>query len=123
MMEPIGRPILIVEDHPLLRTALATTLEMSGYPVMAAGDEHEALQSIEQCRPSLVVFDLHPPAPGTTEFRQELELRGYDPPIVALTAAPAESSRPPPGHGANGQLAKPFDYPSLLAAVEAFRIP
>jgi DNA-binding response OmpR family regulator len=123
MMDRVGRPILIVEDHPLLRTALTTTLELSGYPVMSARDTGEALQWIEHCRPSLVVLDLHLPAPSTEDFTRELEARGYDPPIVVLTAAPGESAQLPLELGAAGHLAKPFDYGSLLAAVEQFRIP
>jgi DNA-binding response OmpR family regulator len=123
MMNRAGRPILIVEDHPLLRMALTTTLELSGYPVMAAGDEREALKSIEQCRPSLIVLDLCPPAPSRIRFTKELRARGYDPPIVLLTTAPDESIPLPTELGAAGQLAKPFDYGTFLATVEQFRIP
>ena len=118
-----GRPILIVEDHPLLRTALTTTLELSGYPVMSASSEQEALQLIARCQPSLVVLDLRLPAPRTMRFVLELEARGYDPPMVVLTAAPGDFSRLSMAPGRTGHLTKPFDYRALLAAVEQLRIP
>ncbi|MFO7653479.1 MAG: response regulator transcription factor [Candidatus Krumholzibacteriia bacterium] len=52
--------ILIVDDHPLIRTALRTLFELEGdLEVCAeAEDVEEALTAVRECRPHLVLVDL-----------------------------------------------------------------
>lgn len=54
----MAKTILIVEDEPSMRRALASKLERAGYAVRAAGDGEEAVAALEAERPDLVLLDL-----------------------------------------------------------------
>ena len=54
--------ILIVDDHPLTRDALATLLGQNGFDVVGqAGDGNEAIDSARNLQPDLVLLDLSMP--------------------------------------------------------------
>lgn len=118
-----GRPILVVDDDLELLNAIAISLKLHGYPVITARDGEEALRAVAATRPSLVLLDLQMPVLDGCAFARELQNRGFDPPIVIMSA----SSRDIPGAvreiGARGCLAKPFELARLFAAVEACRVP
>jgi CheY-like chemotaxis protein len=51
-------PILVVEDMPNVQELLTITLRFKGYPVNAVSNGQEALASIAQERPSLIITDI-----------------------------------------------------------------
>ena len=54
--------ILIVDDHPLTRDALATLVGQNGFDVVGqAGDGNEAIESARRLQPDLVLLDLSMP--------------------------------------------------------------
>ena len=54
--------ILIVDDHPLTREALAALLEPHGFDVVGeAADGEEAIERARELRPELVLLDLTMP--------------------------------------------------------------
>src|SRR5437667_6512729 len=54
--------ILIVDDHPLTRDALATLLDQHGFGVVGqAGDGNEAIALAKRLQPDLVLLDLSMP--------------------------------------------------------------
>ena len=55
MSEPI---VLIVEDDPALRDALAATVELAGFAVKSASDGTQAMQVLENQPVQLVVSDV-----------------------------------------------------------------
>jgi DNA-binding response OmpR family regulator len=50
--------ILLVDDQPLVLTAIARVLEERGYQVRTASNGEEALQSADSVRPDLVITDI-----------------------------------------------------------------
>ena len=60
----------IVDDHPLVRTAITSLLDATGDLVSCgeAGDAEDALAGIEQARPDLVALDLTLPGVGGLEL-------------------------------------------------------
>ena len=62
-MTPIGTPpkIVIVEDNTSLADIYKTRLELIGYQCLVAYDGEQALATIEQERPNLVLLDLMVP--------------------------------------------------------------
>jgi two-component system, OmpR family, KDP operon response regulator KdpE len=52
------KPILIVEDEPMLREAFRLMLEGSGYIIHEAGTGAEALAAVATHKPALVLLDL-----------------------------------------------------------------
>jgi DNA-binding NarL/FixJ family response regulator len=89
----VAARILIVDDHPLTRDALATLLGQNGFDVVGqAGDGIEAIESARQLQPDLVLLDLSMPEldglgalPRVREAAPECE-------VVVLTASGTEEN-------------------------------
>jgi predicted signal transduction protein with EAL and GGDEF domain/CheY-like chemotaxis protein len=79
--------VLIIDDDPVFALLASETLEQAGYVAEIAGNAHDALQSFERCRPSLVLLDVD--LPGANGFDICSTLRamssGIDVPIVMVT--------------------------------------
>ncbi|HEU5316174.1 MAG TPA: response regulator [Chloroflexota bacterium] len=115
-----GGPILVVDDDPNILDVVAELLDMEGYPVTTASNGAEALAKLEETTPSLVLLDMRMPVLDGWGFAREVKARGIELPILVMTAAQnarlwAEEI------GAQGYVAKPFEVPALLDAVERLR--
>ena len=66
------KTILVVDDHEAIRLLGRTILEYEGYNVVEAADGKEALASIEQSKPDLVLLDLQMPNMNGWELLEEL---------------------------------------------------
>ena len=63
-----ARRVVMADDDVLLREALATLLERSGFEVVAsAGDGSELLQLVREHQPDLVLVDIRMPPTHSTE--------------------------------------------------------
>ncbi len=61
----MARVILIVDDEPTARDALARLLAAQGYSVRTASDSHEAIQEMAQLPADTVLLDIDlPHVPG-----------------------------------------------------------
>ncbi len=111
--------ILVVEDERALRETLAYNLMRQGFRVHTAADGWEAVQSVRQQAPDLVLLDLM--LPGMDGFEVCRTLRpAYKMPILMLTARDGEADRVRGLElGADDYLAKPFSMRELLARVKA----
>ncbi len=116
------RTILIVDDDPLIRKLIATTLEdISGFRLVEAGDGEEAVGTAVTERPEIVFLDIDMPRLNGLEACRQIR---SDPvtsnaTIVMLTAASDDiaeySSRQA---GADVFLTKPFSPLDLLRLVD-----
>lgn len=84
---PYG-PILVVEDIPNIRDLLTVTLRFKGYPVVTASNGEEALESIKEKRPALIITDILMPKMDGYAFVQNLRTdpKTHDIPIIFLSA-------------------------------------
>jgi DNA-binding NarL/FixJ family response regulator len=85
--------VLIVDDHPLTREALASLLEQHGFEVVGeATDGEEAISMAGRLRPDLVLLDLS--MPGMTGLGALPLLREAAPEceVVVLTASGTEEN-------------------------------
>lgn len=110
-------PILVVDDDSSILETVTAILELEGYPVATAINGADALRSVEQQHPALVLLDMRMPVMDGWGFVRELEQRGVSLPIVVMTAA-QDARRWANEIGAAGYLAKPFELPDLLSTVE-----
>jgi DNA-binding NarL/FixJ family response regulator len=85
--------VLIVDDHPLTRDALAALLGANGFDVVgrAAGGV-EAIELAAELEPDLVVLDLTMPDLGGLEVLPRLRERAPEAEVVVLTAAEDDSN-------------------------------
>jgi two-component system, OmpR family, response regulator MprA len=107
----------VVEDDDALRAATVEALRDEGYRVTAAANGLLALDAIERESPSLVLLDMRMPELNGWDFARALRDSGIETPIVVMTAA-QDAQRWARDIAAADYLAKPFELPDLLAAVE-----
>ena len=111
--------VLIVDDDPAIRHAVAMMLEDEGYAVITAANGVEALDRIKESAPGLVLLDLQMPEMDGWQVQGRLRQIMPELPVVFMTAgyrARAEAER----HAAAGYIAKPFDMDHLLDVVGRF---
>ena len=97
--------ILIVDDHPLTRDALAGLLTQNGFDVVGqAGSGEEAIEQAAGARPDLMLLDLSMPGDGRP-----------DGPAEAARRRAAGRDRRPDRLGGRGQSARLRSAPARLA--------
>ena len=118
-----GRPILLVDDEPAICDAVSYALFSEGYKVEVAHNGLEAVHAIERQRPSLVVLDMHMPVLDGWGFSKAIRERGFDPPILVITATAGSAEQAAKEIEADGYCQKPFPLNEFLHSVEVLRIP
>ncbi len=110
--------ILVVDDDPCIRTALAEVLEDEGYQVACASNGAEALDQLQHDddAPSLIVLDLMMPVMDGWAFRcaQRSDPRLSGIPVLVLSAVNRPEALYGEPLGEDGFLAKPFELQRLL---------
>jgi two-component system phosphate regulon response regulator PhoB len=114
--------VLVVEDEDALATLLKYNLDKEGHEVAVASDGEEAMMTIDERMPDLVVLDWMLPKVSGIEvcrrLRQKAETRNL--PIIMLTARGEESDRVRGlDTGADDYIVKPFSMTELAARVRA----
>ena len=107
--------VLVVDDEPQIRRALATNLRARGFDVDLADSGEQALELAAKHRPDVVVLDLG--LPGIDGVEVVRGLRGWtDVPIVVLSVRNAEADKVEAlDAGADDYVTKPFGMGELLA--------
>src|SRR5262245_55707676 len=111
--------VLVVDDEPGLRKALAINLRAHDYEVSVAGDGRAALAVSAESPPDAVVLDLGLP---DMDGRDVIEgLRGWTAaPIIVLSARTGQDDKVDAlDAGANDYVTKPFGMEELLARLRA----
>jgi CheY-like chemotaxis protein len=117
----MSQVILIVDDDPLIRKLITTTLDdISDSRLLEAGDGVQALETALRERPQIVFLDYDMPRMGGVETCRRLrsDPSTADAPIVMLTAmADAPAKERAQEAGADLFLTKPFSPLRLLRLV------
>jgi two-component system response regulator RegX3 len=115
----VPKTILVVEDEPTLREALAEALEADGFRAIQAGDGREALERFHADSPDLVLLDLMLPELSGLEVTRQIRAESSVP-IVMLTARDSEVDKVVGLElGADDYVTKPFSSRELTARIRA----
>lgn len=113
------KAILIVDDEPMLREAVASYLEQKGFRALTAETGSQALTMFERETIHFVVLDLMLPDVSGEDVCVQLRKRSRVP-ILMLTAKTAEEDQLNGLRlGADDYLPKPFSLKVLHAHIEA----
>jgi DNA-binding NarL/FixJ family response regulator len=114
--------VLIVDDHPVVRSGLRVLLDVhDGIEVAGeAADGEEALALAAALEPDVILLDLKLPGLDGVAVLTELRARGIGARVLVLTSAndPAQVSRAVQA-GASGFLYKDVDPDALIRAIRA----
>ncbi|MDT0328813.1 response regulator transcription factor [Nocardiopsis lambiniae] len=111
--------VLVVDDHPMWRDAVARDLDEAGVTVVGtAGDGAKALRIAPAVRPTLAVVDMHLPDMTGVELTAGLIALGEPPRVLVLSASGAgDDVLAAVKAGATGYLVKSAGRDELLDAV------
>jgi CheY-like chemotaxis protein len=113
------KTIVIVDDEFGLADVLASTLSDIGFRVLSAANGKQGLEIMVEHPPDLVLLDYMMPlldgAGVLKAMRADPKLAAV--PVIMMTAVP-ESVVRVQCHGYTAFLRKPFDFQTLLKAVE-----
>ena len=115
------KTVLVVDDDRPLRTLCRTSLEEAGFRVLEAADGEQALASVHNSPPDLILLDIMMPGISGWEVTSALLAdRATDQiPIIFMTARTELGDRVRAfGLGAQDYVTKPFD-PHVLAKTVA----
>ncbi|MHB1844160.1 MAG: hybrid sensor histidine kinase/response regulator [Deltaproteobacteria bacterium] len=114
--------ILLVEDDADCRMALQLVLQQEGYEVDVVAGGKDAVASLAQKRPSLMLLDLHmPDLDGRLllrQIRKQEALKNL--PVFVISGAieaAAGIDRLAPGEDVAGVFEKPLNFPRLLESI------
>lgn len=113
--------VLVVDDEPNIVLSLEFLMEQAGFQVTTAEDGEQALESIKNAQPDLILLDIS--LPGISGFDVLEQLRGQTEtvalPIIMLTAHGREVEREKGmALGADDYITKPFSTQVLVEKVK-----
>ncbi|NUR30842.1 MAG: response regulator transcription factor [Catenulispora sp.] len=116
--------VMVADDHPMWRDAVARDLAEAGYDVVAtAGDGEEAVRRGTAARPQVVVLDMQMPRLSGAEVTARLVAADPDVKVLVLSASGEQHDvLQAVKAGAIGYLVKSASREELLAAVERIAV-
>jgi len=113
--------VLLVDDDPLVRRALRTTLTSAGYAVVEAWTGEDALEKISAESADVILLDLKMPGMGGLEACRRIR-EVADTPIMVISILRTEEFRVQASDaGADDYLVKPFGIQDLVSRIQALR--
>jgi len=112
----MSRCALVVDDARIAATTIAQILTLLGYQAQVAFGPRQAIESLAQHTPDVILLDIHMPGVDGVElcryFRREPRTARV--PIIAMTSEPhPETAALMRSAGANAFLPKPIDVETL----------
>jgi two-component system response regulator FlrC len=113
--------VLIVEDDPVLREALAETITLAGHTYITAKEGKEALALLELHNPSVVLSDIRMDVLDGNQLLDEIQRRRPSLPVILMTAySSVQDAVVAIRRGAVDYLQKPFSAQELIKKVNQF---
>jgi DNA-binding response OmpR family regulator len=111
------RRVLVVDDDPRARTAVARLIEEEGYEAGVAADGEEASRLLSTWRPDLVVTDLNMPRLDGRGLLERVRILLPGTPVIVVSARGSASALVVEGLGDVDFFAKPVPVDALLARI------
>ena len=119
-MTPDDGTLLVVEDEPFLRKAVAASLRFLGFQVTAAENGTDALRLARNRSFDLLILDVMLPGLDGFEIARRLRSGGNQVPVIFLTAKDARDDKVTGlSLGGDDYLTKPFELEEVAARIRA----
>lgn len=116
-----GHDILVVDDDPQVHKMLGRMLPAPQYTLSSAFSADDAMQSIAERRPELVILDIMMPKTSGIEVCNFIKNNPETRDILVLMLSAKDSQddrRDGLAHGADDYVAKPFHMRHLIRKIE-----
>jgi len=105
---------LVVDDDPTAVELLQEFLVAKGYEVLTARDGAEALQTVKEERPSLILLDIRMPTMDGLEVLRQVRQFDQEVAVIMVTGVNEEAiGQQAMALGAFDYIVKPLDLPYL----------
>lgn len=112
--------LLVIEDDPLIRKAVARGLQAAGHGCVVADKGDAGLALARNQFFDAIVLDMMLPGLDGAQVLRELRATGARTPVIVLTALGSiEDKVRGLSIGADDYLVKPFEFAELMARIEA----
>ena len=111
--------ILVVDDEPQITRVLKTALSSRGYSIRTAADGDEAVQTMKDWPPDLLITDLRMPNMDGLALCRHVRSKSLMPIIVLSVRGEEQTKVEALDAGADDYVTKPFNMNELLARVRA----
>ena len=114
------RSILVVEDNDDISLLLILVLESAGYQVKAISNGKNALETVAQIQPNLILMDIMMPEVSGLDVSREIKTKpNYQSlPILLVSAVDRLQEKQFDDSKADGIIYKPFDLNYLVYRVD-----
>lgn len=115
-----GSPVraVVVDDERNLAELLTMALQNEGWQVASAGNGQEALNTVREVDPDVVILDMMMPGINGLEVLRRLRSAGNDVPVLFLTAKDGVDDRIEAiTAGGDDYVTKPFNLQEVVARV------
>ena len=117
-----GPRILLCDDSPVERMALAHYLRRAGYEVDEAGDGESAIRQLQNREVDAVLLDLQMPGVSGFEVLSYLQKHRKSLPVILLSGMPLDQIQQEihglPAHALPPLFLKPVDLDQLIEVLE-----
>jgi FixJ family two-component response regulator len=112
--------ISIIDDDESIRSGTLRLVRSLGFIGYAFSSAHAFLNSEQLIKTSCLISDIHMPEMSGIQLQETLRARGYDVPIIFITAFPDEKIRAQAlAQGAVCFLEKPFEGEALSCCIDS----
>jgi len=118
--------LLVADDSETVLLMLRRRLEMAGYDVVTASDGREAVERVENegAPPDVILLDAMMPGMSGIDALKQLRASGCETPVLIISAhLDAQKPELMAEIGADGCVAKPFDWEELVERIEELARP
>jgi signal transduction histidine kinase/CheY-like chemotaxis protein len=117
-IDPSRPVVVVVDDDPNAQQIFRHYLESAGYSVCAVLDSRQALETIQQCQPDLVILDVLMPHFDGWEVLTQLKSMPETAAIPVIICSIVEQQQLGLALGAHAYLVKPVREEDFLALVQ-----
>jgi two-component system, OmpR family, KDP operon response regulator KdpE len=115
----MSQRVLVVDDDPTLRRTLRINLRARGYEVEEVGTGRDALATVQDAPPDLVVLDLGLPDVDGVEVLRRIRAGSRIPVVVLSARHQSDDKVEALDEGADDYVTKPFGMDELMARVRS----
>lgn len=122
-MKRAGRnlTILLVEDDEIIRSGMTALLELMDHVVIPLAAGEGVVAAVEAHQPDVVVLDLGLPGIAGGAVFEDVRTRWRDLPVIFSTGASDHTLHPATDGPGVRTLVKPYDFATLLHAIDELR--